>query len=58
MAPHWSADFWVDDVDAIADLAVQLGGKVIVPPHDTPVFRLAALADPQGAVFSVTKVSP
>jgi predicted enzyme related to lactoylglutathione lyase len=56
---HWSVDFWVHDVDATADKAAQLGGKVIAPPYDIPVggLRQAVLADPQGAVFSVSKVT-
>jgi predicted enzyme related to lactoylglutathione lyase len=55
--PHWSVNFWVADTDAIADKTAELGGKVVVPPHDTPVSRDAILADPQGAVFSVSKVA-
>jgi predicted enzyme related to lactoylglutathione lyase len=56
---HWSVDFWVDDVDATTKRAAELGGEVVVPPYDIPVaaFRQAVLADPQGAGFSVTKVS-
>jgi uncharacterized protein len=58
-APRWSVDFWVGDVDATAERAAALGGSVVAPPYDIPVVRLrqAVLADPQGAVFSVTKVS-
>ena len=55
--PHWNVNFWVDDTDAIADKAAEFGGKVVVPPHDSPVSRDAVLADPQGAVFSVSKVT-
>jgi predicted enzyme related to lactoylglutathione lyase len=56
---HWSVDFWVHDVDATAEKAAQLGGKVVVPPYDIPVagLRQAVLADPQGAAFSVSKVA-
>ena len=54
---HWSVNFWVDDTDAIPDTAVQLGGKVVVPPYDAPGFREAVLADPQGAAFSVSKLT-
>jgi uncharacterized protein len=50
-------NFWVDDTDAIADRAVQLGGKAVVPPYDAPGFREAVLADPQGAAFSVSKLT-
>ena len=37
--------------------APRLGGKVVVPPHDTPGFRSAVLADPRGAVFSVSQLT-
>ena len=58
MPAHWSVD-WVHDVDATAEKAAQLGGKVVVPPYDIPVagLRQAVLADPQGAAFSVSKVA-
>ena len=52
--PHWNVNFYVDGVDAAVAHAICLGGHVIVPPVDTPGFRSAALADPQGAVFSVS----
>jgi uncharacterized protein len=57
--PRWSVDFWVDDIDATAEMAAQLGGEVVTPPYDIPAaaLRQAVLADPQGATFSVTKVS-
>ena len=54
---HWSVDFWVDDADAAADTASRLGGHVIVPPNDTELARQAVLADPEGAAFTVTKIS-
>ena len=53
--PHWNVSFRVDDTDATADRATRLGGKIIVPPQDTPIgLRSAALADPQGAAFSIS----
>jgi predicted enzyme related to lactoylglutathione lyase len=55
---HWSVDFWVDDVDATADKAAQLSGEVVGSPFDTSVGKTAVLADPQGAVFSVSKAGP
>jgi uncharacterized protein len=55
---QWAVDFWVDRVDATASRATELGGKVVVAPFDTPFSRDAVLADPQGAVFYVSKVSP
>ena len=55
---HWSVNFWVDDADdAISVRAVQLGGKAVVSPYDAPGFREAVLADPQGASFSVSKLT-
>jgi predicted enzyme related to lactoylglutathione lyase len=51
-----SANFWIADADAAAAKAGELGGRVVVEPHDTPGFREAVLADPQGAVFSVSQL--
>jgi predicted enzyme related to lactoylglutathione lyase len=58
--PHWSVDFWVDDLDAAVEEARTAGGKVVAPPYEIPntALRQAVLADPQGATFSVTKVGP
>src|SRR5207244_822424 len=38
--PHWSVTFGVDDADAIAAKAVELGGKVLAPPFDAPWVRM------------------
>jgi predicted enzyme related to lactoylglutathione lyase len=54
--PYWSVDFWVDDTDGTAAKAEQLQGRVVVAPHDTPGFRTAVLADPDGAVFSINQL--
>jgi predicted enzyme related to lactoylglutathione lyase len=56
---HWRIDFWVADADATADEAARLGGRVIAPPFDIPgtPLRQAILADPEGAAFSVTKLT-
>jgi uncharacterized protein len=62
--PHWSVTFAVDDTDAIAAKAAELGGKVIVPPFDagwstsTYTIRVAVLGDPQGATFNVSRFVP
>lgn len=56
--PHWSVTFAVDDADAIADRAVELGGTVLVPPVDAPWVRMAVVADPQGAMFTASKFTP
>jgi len=51
--PHWGAYVTVDDVDATARRAEELGGKVLVPPQDIPgVGRFCVVQDPQGAVIS------
>ncbi len=55
---HWSVDFWVDDVDAAALKAAELGGEVKMRPFYTSVGKTAILTDPQGATFSVSKVGP
>ena len=51
---RWSVDFWVTDVDSLAPRVPGLGGSVIVEPFDSIPTRQAVLADPFGAVFSVT----
>jgi predicted enzyme related to lactoylglutathione lyase len=56
--PHWNVDLRVADVDTSAERAVTLGGTVILAPLDTPGLRSAVLADPQGAVFSVSSLAP
>lgn len=49
----WQIYFAVEDVDATAERATELGGTVAQPPWDTAYGRMAALADPNGAVFMV-----
>ena len=56
--PHWIPYFQVADCDTAAAKAQELGGRVFVPPTDIPnVGRFAMLADPQGAMFSIIKVT-
>lgn len=54
--PHWSVNLAVEDAEAVARRAGELGGRVLMPPTETPGFRSAVLLDPQGAVFSVSQV--
>jgi predicted enzyme related to lactoylglutathione lyase len=54
--PSWGVDFWVPDADAAAATATSLGGEVIVPVHEEAGFRRATIADPQGAVLSVSQL--
>jgi uncharacterized protein len=51
----WNVDFWVDDVDVAAERARELGGHVLSAPADGMVGREAVLADPAGAVISVSR---
>jgi predicted enzyme related to lactoylglutathione lyase len=55
---HWSVTFAVDDADAIAARAAELGGTVIAPPLDAPWVRMTVIADPQGATFIASKFVP
>ena len=55
---HWSITFAVDDADAVADRATELGGKVLLPPFDAPWVRMTVISDPQGAVFTASKFVP
>jgi uncharacterized protein len=54
--PAWSVDFWVADAEGVAAKTVARGGAVLVPPHETPGFLQAVLADPNGAPFSVSQL--
>ncbi len=56
--PQWGLTFAVDDADAIAEKASELGGKVIAPPFDAPWVRMTVIADPQGAIFVASKFVP
>jgi uncharacterized protein len=54
MPPAWGVYVTVDDVDAAAQKAVALGGKVYLPPQDIPeVGRFCVIGDPQGASISL-----
>jgi uncharacterized protein len=56
--PHWSITFAVDDADASAAKVTELGGKVLVAPFDAGPTRVAAVSDPAGAVFTVSRFYP
>lgn len=55
--PHWSVYFAVEDCDATADKAIQMGGtetfRETMPPG-----RLAFLTDPQGGRFCILQPNP
>ena len=51
--PNWGGYVTVDDVDATARMAEELGGKIHVPPTDIPnVGRFCVIQDPQGSMIS------
>ncbi len=55
--PHWMVYFAVSDADDTVENAKLLGGTVVVEPRDIPdVGRFAAIADPQGATFSIIEL--
>ncbi|HEY7711299.1 MAG TPA: VOC family protein [Candidatus Entotheonella sp.] len=56
--PRWGIYITVDDVDATAAKAQQLGATTIVPLTDIPdVGRFYSFQDPQGAVISAITYS-
>jgi predicted enzyme related to lactoylglutathione lyase len=55
---HWSVTFSVDDADAVAVKAAELGGLVLVAPFDAPWVRMTVITDPQGATFIASKFAP
>ncbi|MGZ4727394.1 MAG: VOC family protein [Acidimicrobiales bacterium] len=57
MPSMWTVYFLVDDADAAAAKASELGGSVLRPPTDIEPGRFAVVADPYGAAFSVMKLS-
>jgi predicted enzyme related to lactoylglutathione lyase len=55
---HWGVTFAVEDADAAAARATELGGRVLVAPFDAPWVRMTVIADPQGATFTASKFVP
>ncbi len=50
--PHWETYVSVDDVEAAAARAKELGGTILAEPMDVMEFgRMAVVQDPTGAVF-------
>lgn len=52
--PHWAVNFQVEDADATAARALELGGSLLMAPTDAPGFRNAVIADPQRGVIAVS----
>jgi hypothetical protein len=57
-APHWSVTFGVDDADAAASKARELGGSVVSGPVDAPWSRTVVITDPRGAMFIASQFVP
>ena len=57
-APHWHVTFAVDDTDGLARRAEELGGMVTIAPFDAGPTRVAQLADPEGARFTISHYAP
>jgi hypothetical protein len=56
--PHWMIYISVEDCEKSVALAKKLGGEILAPPTDVPnVGRFSTMRDPQGAVFSVIKLT-
>ena len=52
--PHWNTYVSVENADAAAKRAQELGGKVLAPPFDVmDAGRMAVLQEPTGATFQV-----
>jgi hypothetical protein len=54
---HWMVYFAVEDADASARKVEELGGRISVPPTDSPFGRFSVIGDPQGGAFSIVKPS-
>jgi predicted enzyme related to lactoylglutathione lyase len=54
---YWSVYFAVEDCDATADKAIELGASEMLR-QDSPAGRFAILTDPQGGLFSVIRPNP
>ena len=55
---RWDVTFGVDDVDAVASRATELGGEVVRGPLDAPWSRVAEIKDPHGATFIAGQFVP
>ena len=51
---RWNVTFAVDDTDASAARAAELGAEIVVPPFDAGPVRVAQVRDPQGAQFTIS----
>ncbi|NUL06740.1 VOC family protein [Streptomyces lunaelactis] len=52
---HWMTYFEVKDTDVAAHHVVELGGHVVQAPRASTSGRVATVADPEGAVFTIVR---
>jgi predicted enzyme related to lactoylglutathione lyase len=55
--PYWLVYIAVEDTDASVARAQELGATLVAGPMEVPVGRFAVLADDQGAMFAVIKMT-
>jgi len=55
---HWSVVFAIEDAQATAARAAELGGRVAVAPFDAPWVRSTVIEDPQEATFIANQFVP
>lgn len=53
--PYWGVYFAVEDADATAARAGELGGRILAGPMDIAPGRFATIQDSTGAVFNILK---
>jgi len=59
VAARWDSFIATKAVDELSARAAELGATVITPPFDMPgVARMAVLADPEGATFTLYQAGP
>ncbi len=51
--PYWLVYFGTDDIEASLTKATELGASTLMEPMDIGVGKLAAVQDPQGAIFAL-----
>jgi predicted enzyme related to lactoylglutathione lyase len=56
-AAGWRVYLAVESCDAAAQKVVDLGGKLLDGPVDSPFGRIATVADPHGATFQISAMS-
>jgi uncharacterized protein len=55
---HWGITFAVAEADAAFTRATELGADVVTPLFDTDYTRMGTIADPQGAVLTLSEYRP